>query len=61
MPKFDGTGPEGNGSRSGRGLGKCSARVEKDDSQNNSQEKEMGKDAGARCGKGRGQGGRRGR
>jgi len=26
MPKFDGTGPSGNGPRSGRGLGTCQER-----------------------------------
>ncbi|MCX6234106.1 MAG: DUF5320 domain-containing protein [Bacteroidetes bacterium] len=30
MPKLDGTGPEGEGSRSGRKLGKCSNATEKE-------------------------------
>ncbi len=52
MPRFDGTGPNGEGALTGKGFGKCN------ENQNNSTEefkgtgKGMGK--GRRCGKGMG-------
>ena len=56
MPGLDRTGPQGKGSRSGKGLGKCNSRGEKQDAQNNSEERVTGRGFGAKRSKGRGQG-----
>lgn len=44
MPRFDGTGPEGRGPRTGRGLGKCPEKVvdETDDTAENVIKKILG-------------------
>jgi hypothetical protein len=56
MPRFDSTGPEGNGSRTGRGLGKCKPNSQQSESQNNPEDVPMGRRAGLRSGRGRGNG-----
>jgi len=50
MPKMNGTGPDGQGPRTGRGLGKCK------DVSGNEQEKKIGKGMGKRRKAGGGQG-----
>lgn len=53
MPQLDGTGPQGKGSKTGRGAGNC-------DDTKKDQEPRQGSGLGARNGLGRGQGRRRG-
>lgn len=55
MPRFDGTGPEGKGSRTGRGQGKCGSGQKTD------QATEAGTPASAPLGQGRGRGAGAGR
>ena len=43
MPKLDGTGPDGKGKKTGRGLGKCSDATDKEKLQ------KLGKGMGRRC------------
>lgn len=50
MPGFDGTGPMGQGSRTGRGMGNCNTA--NDTVNNNSAQRPMG--GAFRCGRGRG-------
>lgn len=52
MPKLNGTGPEGDGSRSGRKLGKCSETAEEE--KLNKLGKGLGKKRHAGGGEGRG-------
>jgi len=52
MPKLDGTGPEGNGSRSGRKLGNCS--IATNDEKLQKLDKGMGKRRNSGGGKGKG-------
>jgi hypothetical protein len=48
MPAYDGTGPQGHGSRTGGGRGRCATSVETD--------LQPGRGRGGRCGWGRGAG-----
>lgn len=69
MPGFNRTGPQGQGSRTGKGLGKCNPNNQKSDEQPDVNEypkglgKRFGHGIGRRLGKGmeRGQGRRLGR
>lgn len=61
MPGLDSTGPQGQGSRSGRGLGKCNPRGEQQDTQNTSEENVRGRGLGRGRGRGNGNGNGRGR
>lgn len=64
MPGFDRTGPQGQGSQKGRGLGKCNPNIKKSDEQNATNEFSIGRAMrrgrglfkGFRFGKGRGSG-----
>lgn len=60
MPNFDGTGPRGEGPKTGRGQGDCQGKPTKDDN-NSSPQRGMGAGRQDRPGGGRGQGGGRGR
>jgi len=61
MPRLDRTGPKGEGSQSGRGLGKCSPREEKKENKQDAEENFKGRGLVRGRGKGRGQGLGRGR
>lgn len=50
MPGFDGTGPRGQGSRTGRGMGNCN--TSNDTVNNNNTQRPIG--GAFRCGRGRG-------
>lgn len=54
MPGFDRTGPYGQGSRTGRELGKCNPANQKSNAETD--EKEYPRGAGYRFGRGRGRG-----
>jgi len=54
MPNKDGTGPEGKGSKTGRGLGNCSSK--ENDKENSSDVKGRGQGRGKGSGQGKGQG-----
>jgi len=56
MPGLDRTGPEGKGSRSGRGLGKCKDPENSKMTEFNSSEESWGRGRGFGRGRGRGQG-----
>ena len=61
MPGLDRTGPEGQGSRTGRQMGKCAPKQEESDGENGFG-KALGRGRGRGFGKGPGRGlGRRGR
>jgi hypothetical protein len=56
MPRFDGTGPQGNGPKTGRGMGRCS-NVDVDDKERqyfNNNAQQCARGFGCRLGFGRG-------
>jgi hypothetical protein len=55
MPRGDGTGPQGQGAKTGKGRGKCNPQDPSSGSQN-----QGGRGSGRRGGQGRGKGGRQG-
>ncbi|MBN1952791.1 MAG: DUF5320 domain-containing protein [Bacteroidales bacterium] len=65
MPGFDRTGPEGQGSQTGRRLGKCNPNARKTENQQNADEFSMGlglrRGRGASRGSGMGNGRKQGR
>lgn len=61
MPRFDSTGPEGKGSKTGRRLGKCKPNLQQSENQNNTEDFTIGRRAGFRSGKGNGNGFGKGR
>jgi hypothetical protein len=59
MPRFDRSGPEGKGSQTGRGLGKCNPKSQETDQQVPSEDQQRPASQNRGCG--RGQRMRRGR
>ena len=60
MPGFDRTGPRGQGSQTGRGLGKCNPKKKNEDNDNQSNVTGRFGGRGVRIGRGRGFGRSRG-
>jgi hypothetical protein len=56
MPGFDRKGPMGQGSRTGRGLGKCNSQKEETVSSADQEERPRGRGLGRGLGRGRGKG-----
>ncbi|MGQ1787658.1 MULTISPECIES: DUF5320 domain-containing protein [unclassified Saccharicrinis] len=56
MPRFDKTGPEGKGSQTGRGMGKCNPSEQSKHNSSDSEKTSGGRGAGRRRGFGRGLG-----
>ncbi|MBN2682357.1 MAG: DUF5320 domain-containing protein [Bacteroidales bacterium] len=54
MPNQDGTGPQGKGSRTGRGLGNCKPATQNDENNTRGNGGGRGRGAGNGAGKGRG-------
>lgn len=53
MPRGDGTGPEGKGPMTGRGLGNCNPKNDPTDTKSTSQKRGLGRRLGHRLGFGR--------
>ena len=58
MPRRDGTGPEGAGSRTGRGLGNCAPNKKANTDSDQTQNEAIGTGRGLGRGRGLGNGGR---
>ena len=61
MPRFDRTGPEGKGSQTGRGLGKCNPKSKETDQQVPGEDPQRPATLNRGYGRGLGRGQRRGR
>ena len=58
MPQLDRTGPEGKGSQTGRGLGKCNPKSQETDKQVTSEDQQRPASLNGRNGKGQGRRGK---
>jgi hypothetical protein len=61
MPNKDGTGPKGNGSKTGRGLGNCKPATQNDENSGRGNDAGKGRCAGNGAGRGKGNQNRGGR